>query len=54
MQCVRFVHTGGEGAVLGMPPAVLRVDRRVVRHDHGADPRDGAADRHAAQEGQYL
>jgi len=48
MQCVRFVHTGGEGAVPGMPPAVLRVDRRVVRHDHGADPRNGAADRHAA------
>ncbi|XP_066395012.1 uncharacterized protein [Miscanthus floridulus] len=46
----RLHHCGGEGAVPGMPPAVLRVDRRMVRHDHGADPRDGAADRHAAQE----
>ena len=41
-------------AVLGMPPAVLRVDRRVVRHDRGADTGDGAADGHSAEEGRCL
>ena len=49
-----FVHAGTEGAVLGVPPAVLRVDRRVVRHDRGADTGDGAADGHAAEEGRCL
>uniref|UniRef100_A0A453IBM3 Phosphatidylinositol transfer protein N-terminal domain-containing protein n=1 Tax=Aegilops tauschii subsp. strangulata TaxID=200361 RepID=A0A453IBM3_AEGTS len=39
----RLPHRGGEGAVSGVPPDVLRVDRRVVRHDHGADPGDGEA-----------
>lgn len=47
------MRAGGEGAVLGVPPAVLRVDRRVVRHDVGSDPRDGASDRPASQEGQH-
>ena len=43
---------GGEVAVPGVPPAVLRVDRRVARHDHGADPGDGEAHRLAPQKGQ--
>jgi hypothetical protein len=49
-----LVHAGGEGAGFGVPPAVLRVDRRVVRHDRGADTGDGAADGYAAEEGQCL
>lgn len=52
MQCL--VHAGGESAVLGVPPAVLRVDWRVVRHDHGANPRDGAADRPTTEKSQYI
>lgn len=48
------VRAGGEGAVLGVPSAVLCMDRWVVRHDRGADPGDGAADGHAAEEGQRL
>lgn len=43
-----LVHAGGESTILGVPQVVLRVDRRVVRHDRRANPRDGAADRHAA------
>lgn len=48
----RLYRAGGEGAVSGVPPAVLRVDRRVVRHDQGADPGDGEAHGPTPQEGQ--
>lgn len=47
-------RAGGEGAVSGVPPAVLRVDRRVVRHDHGADPGDGEAHGPTPQKGQHI
>lgn len=48
------VVAGGEGAVPGVPPAVLRVGGRVARHDHGADPGHGEAQRPTPQKGQHV